>query len=362
MSLIVACECGKKFRAKEEHTGRRTKCPICGRALVIAAEASSIARDRDVARSQSGTTHGSATRPETEAVICAEVVTESASATLPCQQGSPICFFCGRCPSREASSYQVGVFRVVRVPDKSPVSLRDEALVYCTRTESVPRCEACESAYENTAKLSRATLLWSLFAGLLVGVVCAAIQAFRSGATKPPNVLAGLSVLGGTVGAIIVLLFRSLKTPNLLKGIRPLTDARNSVNAALTHGWKLGDKPDGSLNAIHMEIGTDLLASCPVCGNRVSLEEFVYVKRQLVCKSCFGRQRFKAHFKKPKSPRRVLAGIGYCMGGIVVLLFVIPWWLQWKEQSGIDVANLLACGAIGGAVALIGFGIKALTE
>ena len=37
MSIIVGCECGKRFRAKDEHAGKRAKCPACGRVLVIGA-------------------------------------------------------------------------------------------------------------------------------------------------------------------------------------------------------------------------------------------------------------------------------------------------------------------------------------
>lgn len=35
MPIIVSCGCGRKFRAKEEHIGKRAKCPACGEALVI---------------------------------------------------------------------------------------------------------------------------------------------------------------------------------------------------------------------------------------------------------------------------------------------------------------------------------------
>jgi hypothetical protein len=35
MAIPVACECGKKFRAKDEHAGKRTRCPGCGTELRI---------------------------------------------------------------------------------------------------------------------------------------------------------------------------------------------------------------------------------------------------------------------------------------------------------------------------------------
>jgi DNA-directed RNA polymerase subunit RPC12/RpoP len=36
MAISVACSgCGTKFRAKDRHAGRRTKCPACGRAIVV---------------------------------------------------------------------------------------------------------------------------------------------------------------------------------------------------------------------------------------------------------------------------------------------------------------------------------------
>jgi hypothetical protein len=37
MSVIVSCRCGKKFRAQDEHLGKRAKCPACGEVLVILA-------------------------------------------------------------------------------------------------------------------------------------------------------------------------------------------------------------------------------------------------------------------------------------------------------------------------------------
>jgi hypothetical protein len=35
MSISVVCQCGKKFQAKDEHAGARTKCPVCGQPLTI---------------------------------------------------------------------------------------------------------------------------------------------------------------------------------------------------------------------------------------------------------------------------------------------------------------------------------------
>lgn len=35
MSISVICQCGKKFHAKDEHAGARTKCPVCGQPLTI---------------------------------------------------------------------------------------------------------------------------------------------------------------------------------------------------------------------------------------------------------------------------------------------------------------------------------------
>ena len=39
MSVVVVCKCGKRFRAKEEHVGKRAKCPACGHILVICGKA-----------------------------------------------------------------------------------------------------------------------------------------------------------------------------------------------------------------------------------------------------------------------------------------------------------------------------------
>ena len=30
MSIEVACQCGKTFKARDEHAGLRAKCPSCG--------------------------------------------------------------------------------------------------------------------------------------------------------------------------------------------------------------------------------------------------------------------------------------------------------------------------------------------
>ena len=35
MSIILECECGKRFRGKDEYVGRQIKCPVCGRLLVV---------------------------------------------------------------------------------------------------------------------------------------------------------------------------------------------------------------------------------------------------------------------------------------------------------------------------------------
>jgi hypothetical protein len=35
MSIVLECECGKRFRGKDEYVGRQMKCPVCGRLLVI---------------------------------------------------------------------------------------------------------------------------------------------------------------------------------------------------------------------------------------------------------------------------------------------------------------------------------------
>jgi hypothetical protein len=35
MPIVVACSCGKQFRAKDEHAGKRLRCPGCGQPLAI---------------------------------------------------------------------------------------------------------------------------------------------------------------------------------------------------------------------------------------------------------------------------------------------------------------------------------------
>ncbi len=35
MSIEVGCSCGRMFKAKDEHAGRRAKCPACGTILVV---------------------------------------------------------------------------------------------------------------------------------------------------------------------------------------------------------------------------------------------------------------------------------------------------------------------------------------
>ena len=35
MPIVVSCECGMKFHARDEHAGRRAKCLDCGRILVV---------------------------------------------------------------------------------------------------------------------------------------------------------------------------------------------------------------------------------------------------------------------------------------------------------------------------------------
>ncbi len=50
MSIIVACQCGKRFRAKSEHAGKRAKCPGCGHILVISSQNRAV----DTTRAGSG--------------------------------------------------------------------------------------------------------------------------------------------------------------------------------------------------------------------------------------------------------------------------------------------------------------------
>ena len=33
--IDVTCECGKRFRVKNEHTGKRTRCPSCGERITV---------------------------------------------------------------------------------------------------------------------------------------------------------------------------------------------------------------------------------------------------------------------------------------------------------------------------------------
>src|SRR5687767_3358540 len=38
MAIAVRCECGRLFRARDEHAARRTKCPGCNAELLIAGD------------------------------------------------------------------------------------------------------------------------------------------------------------------------------------------------------------------------------------------------------------------------------------------------------------------------------------
>ncbi len=40
MSIVVACQCGKRFKAGDQYAGKRTRCPGCGQVLTIPAIAS----------------------------------------------------------------------------------------------------------------------------------------------------------------------------------------------------------------------------------------------------------------------------------------------------------------------------------
>jgi len=35
MSILVHCECGRQFKTRDEHAGRRAKCPNCGQLLTV---------------------------------------------------------------------------------------------------------------------------------------------------------------------------------------------------------------------------------------------------------------------------------------------------------------------------------------
>src|SRR4051794_22540242 len=38
--ISVSCTCGRRFKAEDQHAGKRTKCPVCGNLLVIGQSAS----------------------------------------------------------------------------------------------------------------------------------------------------------------------------------------------------------------------------------------------------------------------------------------------------------------------------------
>jgi hypothetical protein len=166
---------------------------------------------------------------------------------------------------------------------------------------------------------------------------------------------------------LIGFVLRHFLKPHQLKGIRPLTEKTPSVQNALVQGWKLGDRPDEKrYKAVHIGSGTDLIKTCALCGNIVSIEEIVCVKSQFVCNSCFGGKKYKEQFQKPKSPKQTLVGISCCVGGIVLILLGILLWCIWLQQahSGGDIlcATAMAGGVFGLAVPLFKIGIGALTE
>ena len=256
MSIIVACECGRKFRAKEEHAGKRTKCPVCGRMLVIAAQVPTTPREGAIVSPQTGAVRVPTDPPGIGTVVRAEVVAESSSKSPPHKQCSSVCFFCGHNESQETVSYPVHMFKLA--PGKSFTSL-STIDYYCTHTELVPRCETCKGIHENVAKWSSMFLLKSLFAGLLLGAVLAIIQIVRLRLPQPLQAVLGGSALGGICGAIVGVVLRPIRRPHVLRGIRPLTDNAPSVQDALTQGWKLGEVPDPPLPRILIGFGVVMI-------------------------------------------------------------------------------------------------------
>ncbi len=81
MSIIVRCECEKQFRAKDEHAGKRAKCPACGRVLVIPASGASPTPQPPTSR----------TRAAQTCVVCGEQVPAD---ELTHQEGQNICKDC----------------------------------------------------------------------------------------------------------------------------------------------------------------------------------------------------------------------------------------------------------------------------
>ena len=45
MTIALTCECARKFKVKDEHAGRRLKCPSCGNILAIPTLPGQIVRD-----------------------------------------------------------------------------------------------------------------------------------------------------------------------------------------------------------------------------------------------------------------------------------------------------------------------------
>ena len=90
MPICVRCNCGTRFRGKDEDAGKRTRCPDCGEVLVIPPQVSS-AQEREPPRTVTVEKQGQPAPPPATTAVARHCP----SCNKPCPQYRTTCRHCG---------------------------------------------------------------------------------------------------------------------------------------------------------------------------------------------------------------------------------------------------------------------------
>jgi hypothetical protein len=334
MSIIVACECGRKFRAKEEHVGKRTKCPICGRSLVIAAQATSTSGEDTPPSSQSSAMGVSASRSKKEVAIRAEVVAkpstrQAGKITSQAEVAGQLpCFFCQKTPHLVDYAHRAKMFIVEKATGEGWGAVQrglprllggvgglvggllpSQVVVYRKCTIRIPRCAGCAARHE---RIEQRQKRWILIPAIVCGIVSALpLMAIGLFAMCKGEVLPGIIIMtiGGGMVFVLVMLLGVLVASTIEKTLRPRKLGANAGDVApayplikelVSQGWLIGEKPNvkegvkllAFSETIEQEVKPTSIDEveierepCPKCGTEILLTTTAR-KTGCVCPRC----------------------------------------------------------------------------
>lgn len=193
MTISIQCACGKKFRAKDEHAGKRTKCPDCGRTLTIGASVAGAPP------------HAPAARPIADAPLPRHPGSPGVRSAMPVDEAIPV-----------QSFNPVQNERPGAVPPQVFVRSQSEATdapLDAGALEALKVTESYRRPIRHAAILFRIQFLFGIIAlALSVIMFFVAVEASprSSGSNRAAEIL-GLGLIVFACGAIDVLLYFTYK-------------------------------------------------------------------------------------------------------------------------------------------------------